>query len=216
MKYSKLSIHFDPGTVSNHVAAILQCPGRFEHDATPQHPAAGKTGRHLRKVLEMVRLLSCKENKITWIDDLTYDEKRPQGGIMVANAHRLPYFVGGEYGKSPPPYFQCSHVRNVSEAITDKKLVVCFGDVAAGFYDTIIAAHCCNRPRCDQFVVKCCHLSFCAINSIIRYDLKHETIQKGDSDATVRRLAVIARYLYDCIAGGTKKSFKEFIMRLGK
>jgi len=207
MPYTKLSVHFDPGKPGNNVVAILQCPGQDEENASPQHPAAGRTGANLQEVCLLINEMGQDDvdgptkRTLSLVTDLCYDPEKPQSGVMVANAHRNPYYKGGPNGEKMPLDISCKHIQKIAETISNKRAVICFGVEASRLYEKICSAACCAKMQRHQFVIKCHHLSFMALNRQINYDVDRRPIDRGDTDATERRLKVVAKYIFLRLSG---------------
>lgn len=209
----KLSVDFDPGSDGNEIAVILQNPGREEREAKPNpHPAAGETGEHLERVLVFVKerlgrrgLFGCD------CTQFCYDHKHPQCGVMVVNAFPDVYF-----GKQKlPKELSCEHVEFVSRAICNKKIILCFGTFACRCYERILMASCCTPMRKDQVVVKCCHLSKCALQPHIKYNLRGSLVSGSKNERVAQRIEVVASYIWERLNGRLDDAFpfSEFLSR---
>lgn len=209
-----LAVDFDPGFEKNGIAVILQNPGRDERDAKPNpHPAAGDTGAHLEKVLSTIRkrlgrgaLFDCDATHFC------YDRHLPRHGVMVANAFPDVYF-----GKQKPPReLSCDHVQFVSRAICKKKIVLCFGAFACRCYERIVMAHCCAPMLEDQVVVECCHLSSCALQPLIGFNMRGLVVGGNIEERMNQRIDVVASYVWERLnerLDGTV-SFTKFLSQI--
>ena len=193
---SKLSLSFDPGAEGNRIAVIFQCPGRDEACAEPPHPAAGETGVNLRALMDFLRS-QLKDSHL--VDDFCYDEKRPQKGVMVCNAHKLAYYVGSSNGEKPD-YVECLQVKSVGRHIKDKDLVICLGKDAAECYDRICSCGLIAQHKKGQKVVKCCHIGMRGLNRTMPKMLL-QRIQDGVNDSPNARLLLVGRYIAEVVNG---------------
>ncbi len=195
-KEQAVTASFDPGVEGNSIVVILQNPGKKEEQA--HHPAAGKTGQNLHFLLAKLKDVN---QKILCVpqNDFVYSETEPQKGVMVVNACE-------EEGdsRSLPTSFDCGHVRFVAKQIKDKRLVLCFGKVAASFYDLIKGAQCANRMNESQIVLKCCHLGMKALNRKIPNTVLDEQRFFG-KNATEKRIDIVAQYLISQLGNREKE-----------
>lgn len=95
-------------------------------------------------------------------------------------------------------------IRFVAKQIKDKRLVLCFGKVAASFYDLIKGAQCANRMNESQIVLKCCHLGMKALNRKIPNTVLDEQRFSG-KNATEKRIDIVAQYLISQLGNREKE-----------
>ena len=207
-KLGLITIDYAPGANENAIVAILLCPGSSEYKANPQHPAAGITGSHLQTLMQKIKDRLKKdpqELRCLKADDFTYNKRTARGGIMVANVFENWYGKESPNGRMPPKRPSCEDVKRLRGRIAGtKKLILCFGAVAAECWDMVIK---CGIEMRDFVVVKCCHLGNKGLNNCINVDENGEIIVTGGNNRNKqkenvsKRLAVLANYILGCVAG---------------
>ncbi len=164
-------VKYNSGKTDCEIAFVLACPGKNELNTGKL--VAGQTGENLEKLINILNI----ERPSLFKYSNRYD-------YCITNASQRVYYKG-YFNNKTTPYLRCDvytqeNISRLKNELSGKRIIT-FGEGANSALRKTGLAY---KP------IKY-HLGYQGINHISK-DINNKEITKGDSDATIKRLRVIA------------------------
>lgn len=181
-------IYFNKGTDISYVAFMFACPGQKEEKAGKV--VAGNTGKNLNLLLSV---LSASENEN--IRALFPSENRYD--YLITNSSDIIHYpaLDGTSLPSKSEYADDANLNRLFHELENSKYVVAFGNQAKEASKLVSLKYDMREiyPK-PVFITSLPHLSLLALNQIST-DTDGNRIEKGEKDATLKRIKVVAKML---------------------
>lgn len=181
-------IYFNKGTDISHVAFMFACPGQKEEKAGKV--VAGNTGKNLNLLLSV---LSASENEN--IRALFPSENRYD--YLITNSSDIIHYpaLDGTSLPSKSEYADDANLNRLFHELENSKYVIAFGNQAKEAAKLVSLKYDMREiyPK-PVFITSLPHLSLLALNQIST-DTDGNKIGKGEKDATLKRIKVVAKML---------------------
>lgn len=179
------TVKYNKGKGISKVGFIFACPGQKEQAANKV--VAGSTGKSLNTLLSILKESNDECIRSLFPSDDRYD-------YLITNASELIHYPAYD-GTSLPKrseYKTPENLTRISGEVDSLEYVIAFGQQAKEVSDLVSELRKEQGSHKPVFITSLPHLSLLAINQI-REDVSGSRIEKGDANATYKRLQVVAR-----------------------
>lgn len=185
-------IYYNKGNGTSHVAFMFACPGQKEEKAGKV--VAGTTGKNLNLLLSV---LSSSENER--IRGLFPSSDRYD--YLITNSSDIIHYLAldGTSLPSKNEYSDDANLNRIYHEVENSKYVIAFGNQAKETAKLVAMKY--NMREVSPkpiFITSLPHLSLLALNQISK-DTSGNAIKRGDTQATIKRINVVAKMLEDDI-----------------
>ena len=187
-----MKIDYNKGKNISPVAFMFACPGQKEQAAG--RVVAGATGKNLNTLLSILAEIENEKIRTLFPSADRYD-------YLITNASDTVHYPALDKTSLPSKkeYGAEENVARLCGELEEVKYVIAFGAQAKDVSSLAKSRYALqNTAVCPVFITSLPHLSLLALNQISE-DVNGERIERGDKEATHKRLTVVAKMLTDNI-----------------
>jgi uracil-DNA glycosylase len=187
-----MKIEYNKGKNISYVAFMFACPGQKEQAAG--RVVAGATGKNLNMLLSILAESENEKVRTLFPSADRYD-------YLITNASNTVHYPALDKTSLPSKkeYADDANLERLCVELKNIKYVIAFGAQAKDVSRLVECKYKLHEvtPR-PAFITSLPHLSLLALNQISE-DVNGVRIERGDKEATRKRLAVVAKMLTDNI-----------------
>lgn len=178
-------ITYNKGNNISSVAFIFACPGQKEEAAGKV--VAGATGKNLDRLLSILSSSQISEVRRLFPSSNRYD-------YLITNSSDIIHYpaLDGISLPSKKEYREEKNVERLFSELSDSRYIISFGQQAKDvLFNVSHLFHKRGISPSPNLICNIPHLSFLSLNQI-KEDKEGKKIEKGDPEATEKRLKVVA------------------------